>query len=346
MNSFDAPTIAEDIWRPSTLTAEGNDETTPTHHEKFPTGSKAIDEAFNGGLGYGKVHSITTAKAEHGAQDLSRALLATHLLHSPETTATIIDSTLTFDVRRLHATLRSCTAAGQNTAMEALERLKISKVFDRIGMMEAVAELGDELNSSRKRQRVVKPQKSTIEDSEDEEDDMLNDNEVPVSSTTAEHAGNNESPRSTASHSLLIVDSISHVMTPIIKNDYTQGQALLTSLLRVLTEVTREHNLCTIILGEAGFKLVSEDETLSRFKSCRIKPAVGYGLGFLVDVHFYLHQLPPRAVPQGRGDTTTDTKAQQPVHVLEIVEERDGGRQWSWAAFRFTEEGTLEDVKA
>ncbi|KAF2207864.1 hypothetical protein CERZMDRAFT_101889 [Cercospora zeae-maydis SCOH1-5] len=341
MDSFEAPTIAEDIWQPGALTVE-QDEPTPARAEKFSIGSKAISDAFEGGLDHGKVHCIT-AKAEHGARDLSRALLAAHLLCSPEATATMIDSTLTFDVRRLHSTLRSSIAPGQNTAMEALKRLKISKVFDRIGMVEAVAELGDELSRERQ-QRVVgstKPQKSTIEDSEDEED-MLD--EVPLKPTTTAAHADNKCPRSTDSKKLLIVDSISHVMTPIIKNDYAQGQLLLTSMLRLLTKVTQEHNLCTIVLGDAGFKLVPEDETLSRFKLCRIKPAVGYGLGFLVDVHFYLHQFSSRAVSRGHGDTATDVKAQRPVHVLEMVEERDGNRQWSWAAFRFTEEGTLDDV--
>ncbi|PPJ60008.1 hypothetical protein CBER1_02646 [Cercospora berteroae] len=335
MDSFEVPTIAEDLWQSIAATDDENEATTPCQ-DKFLTGSKAIDEAFEGGLDYGKVHCIT-AKAEHGARELLRALLATHLLRSPEATATIIDSTLAFDVRSLHATLRSCLPPGQSDAIEALKRLKISKVFDRIGMMEAVAELGDELGGEKQQQQpaeMSKLRKSTIEDSEDE-DDILD--ESPVKTATARP---NTPARSTGPNRLLIVDSISHVMTPIIKNDYTQGQALLTSLLRSITEVTQQYNLCTIVLGEAGFKLVSEDETLSRFKSCRIKPAVGYGLGYLVDVHFYLHPLPSRIGPQKLQ------AGQQPIHVLEIVEERDGNRQWSWAAFRFTEEGTLEDVKA
>ncbi|CAK1355201.1 hypothetical protein CB0940_01044 [Cercospora beticola] len=339
MDSFEVPTTAEDLWQPGHAT-DDEKEANPTDQDKFLTGSKAIDDTFEGGLDYGKVHCIT-AKAEHGARELSRALLATHLLHCPEATATIIDSTLTFDVRRLHATLRSSLHPGQSDAMEALKRLKISKVFDRIGMMEAVAELGEELNAEKqqKQQRpaeMTKLRKSTIEDSEDEEDIL---DESPEKSPS--HPG--APVPSTTIKRLLIVDSISHVMTPIIKNDYTQGQALLTSLLRSITEVTQQYNLCTIVLGEAGFKLVSEDETLSRFKSCRIKPAVGYGLGYLVDVHFYLHQLPSRTVTQG---TTERQVRQEPIHVLEIVEERDGNRQWSWAAFRFTEEGTLEEVKA
>ncbi|GIZ39807.1 hypothetical protein CKM354_000317600 [Cercospora kikuchii] len=336
MDSFEEPTIAEDLWQPGAATADEN-EATPTYQDKFLTGSKAIDDAFEGGLDYGKVHCII-AKAEHGAREFSRALLATHLLHSPEATATIIDSTLTFDVRRLHATLRSSLPPGQNDAMEPLKRLKISKVFDRIGMMEAVAELGEEFNSEKEQEQqrpaeMIKPQKSTIEDSEDEEDIL--DESPEKSPSRPSTPAPSFSPKR-----LLIVDSISHVMTPVIKNDHTQGQALLTSLLRSIKEVTQQYNLCTIVLGEAGFKLVSEDETLSRFKSCRIKPAVGYGLGYLVDVHFYLHQLPSRTVSQ------KVRAGQQPIHVLEIVEEREGNRQWSWAAFRFTEEGTLEDVKA
>lgn len=170
MSTFEPPTIASDIWSPESL-----DDSEDTHRpakDKYTTGSKAIDDAFEGGLDFGAVQCITS-KPEHGGQDLFLALLATHLLRGTEATATVIDSTLTFDVRRLHQAIQSTIGEGED-AMEPLTRLKISKVFDRVGMVEAIAELGEALQSEKDVKDGVAQQQPTptpvIEDSEDEEE--------------------------------------------------------------------------------------------------------------------------------------------------------------------------------
>lgn len=338
MSICEPPTIASDIWSPDSL-----DDTEDTHRptkDKYSTGSKAIDDAFEGGLDYGVVHCITS-QPEHGGQDLLLALLATHLLRGAEATATVIDSTLTFDVRRLHQAIRS-TIGESEDAMEPLTRLKISKVFDRVGMVEAIAELGEALQSEVGGKEVLTRHQSTptpvIEDSEDEEEIL----EDPEPTTTKQ-----ETVKAVNPSRLLIVNNISHVMAPIIKNDFTQGQALLTLLMNSITDITRRHNLCTIVFCAAGFKLVPEDETLSHFKSCRIKPAVGYGIGYLVDVHLYLHKLFVKkadAESNAEGKNTRG-KEKPSVSVLEIVEDREGGRKGSWACFDYTPHGTLKDVQ-
>lgn len=368
------------------------------------TGSKAIDEIFagcnsNGGGGeFGLLHYITTSRTEEeeensrrggggGARDLSLAILAAHLLRAPDSTAMVIEWTLSsassLDVRRLQRILQvSDSSRGDGEGgggaseriMEVLGRLNISKVFDAVGLDEALVELGGTLDAAREQQEIERRQQqqsvrskgsntvaaaaaaqdgnrtATIGDSEEDDDgEDLEEEENP------EKEKPKQAPLSTASKSppatLLLINSISQILTPIIRNSYIQGQALLTSLMRSIADLTKRHQLFTIVLGEAGFRSVAEDETLSAFKSCVMKPAVGYGIGFLVDVHFYLHRPFVGADSQkmmmkknGEGPAGAQSQDRNEVSVLEIVEDRRGDRYQSYAPFHFTPDGRLQDV--
>lgn len=371
------------------------------------TGSKAIDEIFagcnsNGGGGeFGLLHYITTSRTEEeeeensrrgggggggGDRDLSLAILAAHLLRAPDSTAMVIEWTLSsassLDVRRLQRILQvSDSSRGEGDGggtseriMEVLGRLNISKVFDAVGLDEALVELGGTLDAAREQQELQRRQQqqsvrskgsntvaaaaqegnktATIGDSEEDDDgEDLEEEEKPEKDKAK------EAPISTASKSppatLLLINSISQILTPIIRNNYIQGQALLTSLMRSIADLTKRHQLFTIVLGEAGFRSVAEDETLSAFKSCVMKPAVGYGIGFLVDVHFYLHRPFVGADSQkkmmmmmknGEGPAGAQSQDRNEVSVLEIVEDRRGDRYQSYAPFHFTPDGRLQDV--
>lgn len=365
------------------------------------TGSKAIDEIFagcnsNGGGEFGLLHYITTSRTEEeeedsrrggggGARDLSLAILAAHLLRAPDSTAMVIEWTLSsassLDVRRLQRILQvSDSSRGEGDGggtseriMEVLGRLNISKVFDAVGLDEALVELGGTLDAAREQQELQRRQQqqsvrskgsntvaaaaqegnktATIGDSEEDDDeDDLEEEEKPEKDKAK------EAPISTASKSppatLLLINSISQILTPIIRNNYIQGQALLTSLMRSIADLTKRHQLFTIVLGEAGFRSVAEDETLSAFKSCVMKPAVGYGIGFLVDVHFYLHrpfvgadsQKKMMIKKKGEGPAGAQSQDRNAVSVLEIVEDRRGDRYQSYAPFDFTPDGQLQDV--
>lgn len=331
MVTFEKPMLASENWSPESEydleTATGDRESAP---HRLRTGSKAIDELFDGGLDYGVVHCITS-KADDGARDLSMGILAAHLLQTPSATATVIDSTLSFDVRKLHRVLQASvqsSSRGTSDAMEALNRLNISKIFDAVGLSEALAELRDTLQIREKGadgyHAAAQGSRATIEDSEDEEDLELAVIDPPKR--------------------LLIIDSVSHIMTPVIRNEFAKGQATLTSFMLSLYDITKHHNLCSIVLGEAGFKQVGEDETLSMFKSCRIKPAVGYGIGFLVDVHMYLHKPFKKADAQRVGEAEVQNQEKQLVSVLEVVEHRRGARYQNYAPFAFTPDGRFRDV--
>lgn len=417
-NTFaEEPTLAsEDFFFPESDDEEEEEEEGYYDHLNRPyaqqqqhknnmmhTGSKAIDEIFagrntNGGSEFGLLHYITTSRTEEeeensrrggggGARDLSSAILAAHLLRAPDSTAMVIEWTLSsassLDVRRLQRILQvSDSSRGEGDGggaseriMEVLGRLNISKVFDAVGLDEALVELDGTLDPAREHQEVQRQQQqqqsvmskgsntvaaaaaqegnktATIGDSEEDDDgEDLEEEEKP------EKEKAKEALISTASKSppatLLLINSISQILTPIIRNNYIQGQALLTSLMRSIADLTKRHQLFTIVLGEAGFRSVAEDETLSAFKSCVMKPAVGYGIGFLVDVHFYLHRPFVGADSQkkmmmkknGEGPAGAQSQDRNEVSVLEIVEDRRGDRYQSYAPFHFTPDGRLQDV--
>lgn len=206
---------------------------------------------------------------------LAFAFLVTHLLSSTTSQAVLIDATGTLDVLRLYNTIISRLRRlpdGSNTtkeedqeaaAAEILDRVKIMRVFDALGMVEAVSEIRENLESQqrgleRKEETHTKPAparaepqqqpqrqesnrklhriRSTIPDSDDEEDGddvMLFDDipepleeevnqEVPI--VDAQRAEDiTRSSEDNGRVGMIIVDNITHVVSPMMKTNYVQG---------------------------------------------------------------------------------------------------------------------------
>lgn len=205
--------------------------------------------------------------------------MTSHLLSSSTTQAVLVDTTGTFDVLRLYNTIlfqlrRHSAQNGTGTeqlesaAAEVLDRVKIMRVFDFVGMVEAVAEVRGKLESQKREQELrekrpelepatvdVKSQepqrresdrklhriRSIIPDSEDEEDDddvMLYD-EAPGDEMAldqpperADTANGMETGLEHAAEDgkvgMIVIDNIAHVVGPMMKTNYVQG-ALQTS---------------------------------------------------------------------------------------------------------------------
>ena len=105
-------------------------------------------------------------------------------------------------------------------ADQTLDRVKIMRVFDFIGVSEAIDELRNDIKKTAfedqkdVRGSTVITQITHIEDSEDEEDeDLMLFSDV-----------NDEAEMKSDSVSLVLIDNITHVLNPILKADYIQGQ--------------------------------------------------------------------------------------------------------------------------
>jgi hypothetical protein len=374
------PILASSLW-----SAEGESTSTvhvapPTKRQKLAIGCSPIDDSLQGGFDHGSITCIS-AEAESGAKDLSYSLIAAHLLTSKRAEATVVDTTNSFDVRRLHRRLvaglmREGGRDGndgdvRDDAVRVLERARIMKAFDFVGLTECVAELREGLDTpshqalSPRQQRVTAP-RGTVDDSEDEDEEEMLDAPTPPSKTippSSKDTHNHTDADDRSSH-LLIIDNITYVTSPILKNSHVQGQALLTTFMRSLAHVTRRQNICTIIHNTAvtysntstststsnnnnNNSSTTAEPTPSIFASCALRPALGKTFPYLLDLQLLLHKIPISA---------RDAKAVYAAHgaipkpenklasVLEVMHDRYSDRVGHWSAFRIDVEGNLAAV--
>lgn len=359
------PILASSLWN--------MDETSESFEpsvkkRKLGTGCAHIDESLGGGFDYGSISCISS-EPESGSKELSYSLIATHLLLSSQREATIVDTTNSFDVRRLHKRLVSGLQERKNDddakakAAQVLERVQIMKAFDFVGMTECVAELRESLESREQKISQQGPESSswepkapaprgTVGDSEDE-DDMLDDIE-PISlekrpSLPPKPVEPEEKPPEDDPQHLLIIDNITYVASPIIKNSHVQGQALLATFMRSLAHLIRTHDICTILHNAVmTYQPKSTTEpTPSVFSSCTLRPALGKSFAFLLDMHLLLHKVPITAADAKSvyaAHSAIPKSSERLASVLEVLQDRHSDRVGHWSAFKADADGNLARV--
>ncbi|KIW06493.1 uncharacterized protein PV09_02929 [Verruconis gallopava] len=364
------------------------------HNAKIASGYTAIDEALNGGFKCGQITCISGERG-NGKTLIAFHVIANHLLSSQGSQAAIIDTTGTFDVLRLRNVIvdqikdkrvhEHAAAAREikgvvvdhddaldeteTIARQALDRMKIMRVFDFVGLREAINEIKEDLENVEKDEEVAGQgvanhgQQTCIADSQAEDGD-----EDIMASDAKKYIP--ESPK-LESVSLLVVDNITSVLNPHLKTDYVQGQALLTTFMRYLSSLTVTFRLTTLLLNNAAspnkthlpfpnLALLNSNlhlpsstyisEPLSAnshsmldqpsiFSSTTARPSLGKTFTGLVDCHVLLSMIPKRrrdaeifvGGKSGDGDR---------VGVLEVLCERGGNGVGRWAAFEIGLAGT------
>lgn len=367
------PILASTLW-----SAHPHSHSTPSpesrkQRRKLAPHCKPLDDALLSGLEYGNIHCIS-AEADAGSKQLSHALIATHLSSEEYAEATVIDTTNSFDVRGLHQVLAGrlkvdgqCnTEAAREKAVAVLRRVRIMKAFDFVGLTECVAELREHLEDRTadappgspplvQQQQQPKLPRGTVGDSEDE-DEVLDSPSPPNPPRTGQ-----PTPaavlQAEQTSTLLVIDSITHVTAPLLKKSNTQGQALLTSFMRSLANLTRAHRLCTLVHNAAssytpapgtsnsGNAAVAAEDRPSIFSSCMLRPALGRSFAYLLDVHLLLHRVPLEAedakAVYGTHASGRPAGQRKVVSVLEVLADRQGSRLGRWAAFYPDTEGKL-----
>ena len=239
------------------------------------------------------------------------------------------------------------------------------RVFDFVGLTEAVGELRNELEHQRQDSLSGLPaQKSRLEipDSEDEDDAMLFGGTEVLS--PKESANDREpSHRSSDRQWLLIIDNIAHIMSPLLKNNYVQGHVLLTTFFRSLAKLSQDHDICTILNNnvvakragpnisrtmpissepqpQLGTQSVPEQyhfqDHPSIFASTTFRPALGKTFASFIDLHLLLSVLPRTKQDARILYGAQSNHAFQKVkfaHVLEVMTDRWDSRMGRWAAF-------------
>lgn len=226
---------------------------------------------------------------------------------------------------------------GEATRM--LDRIKVMRVFDFAGMVEAFSEIGQMIEAAQQESReagdVTKTRRrKEIGDSEEE----LDDNDDPPNKYSS---SSTERPDSENGHlGMLIIDTITSVVSPVMSKSQTHGQALLTSFMRSLHHLTGRHHVCTILNNAAvGLNPSNNpefhrrpEEYVSIFSSTLGKPALGKTFTYQVDTSVFVS-----AVPRTTQDATTAFAGRgesfQKALILEILKDKCGTREGRWAAF-------------
>ncbi|KAK0936965.1 hypothetical protein LTR29_011464 [Friedmanniomyces endolithicus] len=340
------PILASTLWTLHLATQDTTADNPVPGHKRHSTGLPSLDGALEGGFDYGSISCIS-AEPNSGSGDIMLAVLVSHLLSDLGATATVIDITLSFDLRRLHGKLvHALQLRGRDTgeAMSVLERLKIMKIFDFVGLTESVVEVRESLegHSTYSPAHVLRQAapRGTVGDSEDE-DEML---DAPTLPSTVPRDGS----KSTLNLSLLIIDSISQVAAPLIKSNYVQGHALLTSFIRSLAHLTRTHCLCTLLLNGTTTYSQSKEDTPSIFSSCTLRPALGKTFAYMLDLHLLVHVIPKTAADARRVyGSKHEGKSEQEaelVEVIEVLQDRHGSRVGKWTALTLDTSSNLAEL--
>ncbi|CAO2653175.1 Nn.00g025860.m01.CDS01 [Neocucurbitaria sp. VM-36] len=274
--------------------------------DSLGTGVRSLDYALGCALESGKLISIS-ADTGAGGSELCRTLLVSSLFKDPHSTAAVIDTSGNFDILRLYAlilshlgqnpgalsSLHSSTATSESepkiedVAAIVLDRVKIMRVFDFVGVRESIGEIRDFLEGrvaltskegvtakehavDERKLPVIKtpPKRTVVADSEDEEgEEMLFDLEpapapAPAPAVQEQDTVQYFEVESTERHQeqdnkgdngsrvkFILIDNLASVINPLLKKDYIQANALASTFLTALTHLTRTHNLYTLVLN-------------------------------------------------------------------------------------------------
>ena len=231
-----------------------------------------------------------------------------------------------------------------------LDRVKVMRVFDFAGVVEAVSEVNELMENIT--QKLDEPpieaaRKTRVEigDSEDELDDEELQNEANQENEKLGASQSNDLQSSSVG--MIIFDPITGVVSAMMVKSQVQGQALLANFMRSLHHLTNRYHICTILTNAAVGKDLSSNsryqrgprEDVSIFSSTLGKPALGKTFTFLIDTSIFLSVVPKTnsdaiiAFGDGR-----EASSYQKALIIEVLKDRCGTREGRWAAFEIASE--------
>ena len=232
-------------------------------------------------------------------------------------------------------------AALTETATAMLDRVKVMRVFDFAGVIEAIGEVNEVIERTKtasvlSRESDEPSEKREIGDSEEEEESSNGESPTRLA-VMNDQATFNPNDGQIA---MVIVDTLVNVFGSVISTNHVQGQALLSSFMHTLRHLTARHSSCTIVTngvvgvktaGQSSYRLPPEED-VSVFASTMGKPALGRNFTYLIDTSIFLSVVPKTsqdatiAIGQGRDDF-------EKAIVLEVLSDRCGQREGRWASF-------------
>ncbi|KAL8673928.1 MAG: hypothetical protein Q9168_001675 [Polycauliona sp. 1 TL-2023] len=346
----------------STLLA--NEEKLESSRSRPPlsSGLDTIDrEALGGGFRYGEITAVAGANGT-GKTLLAYQIIASHLIACKEGEVALIATTdpplarlRDILLNRLNRQKRGtefcqsgyvyrkdAQAGGPSQDIQTqvnamLQRVRLSRVFDFPGVVEAIGEFSARLDDEEvhqrdraTRDRDVSEKARSVANSEDKAESSsrsLNKNDEAIERKTSANSEVSEHLPA----SLVVIDHIANLAGPMMTKSKVQGQAMLATFMRSLQYLTRRSNLCTVIVNAAvGLRRQSAqypcgpDDQVSVFSSVLGKPALGKHFSYLIDTSILLSTL-PQSKKDANGFTT--------VGVIEVLKDRNGSREGRWSSF-------------
>ena len=237
-------------------------------------------------------------------------------------------------------------------ATSMLDRVKVMRVFDFAGVVEAISEVNELMEGIARNVdglRLVEIEKRRIEIGDSEEE--LDEGDDEESQGEPQRTSVSDDMQGSGPHSgpigMIIVDTITNVVSAMMVKSQVQGQALLASFMRSLQHLTSRFHICTILTNAAVGMNPSRNseyrhspkDDVSIFSSTMGKPALGKTFTFLIDTSVFLSTVPKTSddafIAFGDGGKAS---SYQKALILEVLKDRCGTREGRWAAFEIAAE--------
>lgn len=293
------PILASTLLPPSTLDSilDTPALTAPPISNTLALNIPSLDTALGSAFQPASLVALS-AEAPESLTPIAQTLLVDAVLRYPGHSAAVVDTTGHFDVVRLFrgvlTRLEGCekgvqgSAEVRDRAAGMLERVRILRVFDFVGVREAIEELREGLEGMAggdvrgtataggdgvEEVPLLQVRRTEVADSEDEEEDLETEDEEmlfdspaqgadpvrhPSSDPTANAgttilAGSSEQATDNSAPQpplkTILIDNLAHVLTPLLKQDIISANTLATTFLTTLSNLTRTHALHTILLN-------------------------------------------------------------------------------------------------
>lgn len=251
------------------------------------------------------------------------------------------------------STLEESKEAILEKATLFLDRVKVMRVFDFAGVVEAVSEVNELMEgvAPKAQEPPAVPFKRMVDEVGDSEEEFDEEDEELQGEPRRKgvdlgilHVGDPGSGRI----GMVILDTITNVVSAMMSKSQVQGQALLASFMRTLHHLTSRHHVCTILTNAAVSSTSTKNadyqhgprEDASIFASTMGKPALGKTFPFLIDTSLFLSTV-PKTSDDARIAFGDEGKSYQKSLILEVLKDRCGTREGRWAAFEIAAEVRL-----
>ena len=240
----------------------------------------------------------------------------------------------------MYETAHSKAAVGreelEERATSVLDRVKVMRVFDFAGVVEAVGEIREmREKSSLAAETSANADTKTRTEVHDSEEEPDAEDEPPTKSVVQ------PCKQANGSRGMIVIDTIANVVSSMMSKGQVRGQALLSTFMRSFRHLTTSYNICTILVNAVvGLNPAKHsdhqwrpEEHVSAFASTSGKPALGKSFTYMIDASILVSAIPKTSQDAAIAFGTNPELPYAKALVLEVIKDRCGVREGRWVTF-------------